>query len=76
MILDERRLPSAQGDGQGTFDFSGVPVELVSPLRTYLAELPGYDLSRPHGQQQSLVSDQQHGYVLFTGRNIMPASLA
>ena len=76
MILDERRFPSAHGDGQGTFDLSGVPDELVSPLRTYLAELPGYDLSRPHGQQRSLVPGQQHGYVLFTGRNIMPASLA
>lgn len=76
MIVGERRLPLAHGDGQGILDLSGVPDELVSPLRSYLAELPCYDLSKSHGQQRSSVSDQQHGYVLFTERNIMPASLA
>ncbi len=76
MIVDERRLPLAHGGGQGIFDLSGVPDKLVSPLQSYLAELPGYDLSKPHGQQRSSVPDQQHGYVLFTGRNNMPASLA
>ncbi len=76
MIVGERRLPLVHGDGQGVLDLSGMPDELVSPLRSYLAELPGYDLSKPHGQQRSSVPDQQHGYVLFTGRNIMSASLA
>jgi intracellular multiplication protein IcmO len=76
MIVDDRRLPLAHGDGQGVFDLSGVPDELVSPLRSYLAELPGYDLSKPHRQQRSPLPHQHHGYVLLTGRHTIAASLA
>lgn len=42
-----------------------MPEDLVYPLRAYLGELPGYDLSVPYNEQKGSEPAEQHGFALF-----------
>jgi intracellular multiplication protein IcmO len=42
-----------------------IPEELTYPLRAYLGELPGYDISVPYNEQKGEEPSKQHGFALF-----------
>jgi intracellular multiplication protein IcmO len=42
-----------------------IPEDLTYPLRAYLGELPGYDISVPYNEQKGEEPSKQHGFALF-----------
>jgi intracellular multiplication protein IcmO len=67
LVVEKQFLWSRADIGEvRTVDVSDIPESLLSPLRAYLAELSGYDLSLPFGQQTSAEPIRQRGYVLLS----------
>jgi intracellular multiplication protein IcmO len=42
-----------------------IPEEIIYPLKAYLGELPGYDISVPYNEQKGDEPSKQHGFALF-----------
>ena len=42
-----------------------MPEEIIYPLKAYLGELPGYDISVPYNEQKGDEPSKQHGFALF-----------
>ena len=64
LTVEKRFLWSRADTGEiRTVDVADIPEPLLFPLRAYLGELPGYDLSLPFGQQMSAEPARQHGKV-------------
>jgi intracellular multiplication protein IcmO len=72
LVVEKRFLWSRAATGEiHVVDVADIPEELLCPLRVYLGELPGYDLSLPFSHQTSAEPARQHGYVLLS----LPESL-
>ncbi len=42
-----------------------IPEDIIYPLRAYLGELPGYDMTLPYDKQKDNGPSAQHGYAVF-----------
>jgi intracellular multiplication protein IcmO len=67
LAVERRFLWSRTDTGEiRTVDVADIPEAQLVPLRAYLGELPGYDLSLPFRHQMSAEPARQHGYVLLS----------
>ena len=65
--LATRRIAVVANASNGNpieLDVADMPESLITPLRDYLAELPGFDPQKAWNEQGSVAPEQHHAYTL------------